>query len=111
MRGDTGERIALQAVAGLEQLRRDLRRRAPSPAPRHEAGLGLARQVETVGDEPQRLLALGRVLEPGQDLARVNESLLTVGGPLELEPDTVENVALGLRQAFLEALGRVGGVR
>src|SRR5205814_770409 len=96
MGGHPSECVALEPLACLEQFRRDLRRRAPTAPPRNEACLRLTRQVEAVGDEPQRLLAFRGVLEPRQDLARVNESLLAVGCALELEPDAVEDVALGL---------------
>ena len=110
VRCDAGQRVALTPIAGLEQLRRDRRRAPLRPAPRHEAGLRLTRQIEPVGDEAQRLLALGRILEPPEDLARVNKCFLAVGRSVELEPDAIEDVALRLREPLLESVCGIGGV-
>ena len=45
-----------------------------------------------------------------EDLARADERLLPVGGAVELEPNAVDDVALGPREPRLETLRRVGRV-
>ena len=59
----------------------------------------LARQVEPVGDEAQRLLALGRVFGLGENLTGAHESLLPVARSIQLESHAVVEVALRLRRA------------
>src|SRR5438445_8442295 len=79
-----GQRLQLEPVARLEQLRRDgARRRSPG---RREPRLRLARQIQQVRGNAQRLLALRRVLEGPQDLANAGEPRLLVREePLDLE--------------------------
>ena len=110
VRGDPGERVALEARALLQQPRRDLTRGASGPA-RREAGLRLLRQVQPVGGEPHRVLPLGRVLlEAREHLAHAEKRLLLVRRAVDLEPDAVAEVALGAGEPLLEALGRVGRI-
>ena len=114
-RDDCREQLPLPLEPRLEEPRRRLlrARRAGPRRPRtgrREAGERLAREVEPIGEEPQRLLALGRVLRLGEDLARPNERLLPVVRPLEDDPDAVVEVALGGPEPPGERVGRVGRV-
>ena len=84
------ERLALEAVARLEQARSLGSRLTRTPARRREPGEGLLREIEPVREETQRLLALGRVLGLREHLARADEPLLPVGRALDLEPHAVE---------------------
>ena len=83
--------------------------RAPAAA-RREAGLRLLGQVEPVGREPNRVLALRRVLEAREHLAHADEGLLPVGRPLDLEPHAVGEVALRPAEQLVELAGEVGRV-
>ena len=69
------------------------------------------RQPEPVGGEPDRILALGRVLEGAEHLADALERALTVGQcALDLDPHAVRKVVLGAGEPRLEAGRVVGGV-
>ena len=107
--GEAGrQRVALEPFAGIEQPRGlGLARGGASATRRCEPGERLAREVEPVGNEPKRLLALGRVLRLREHLARADEALLSVRRAIELEPDAVEEIALGAAETLLEPLGRV----
>ena len=106
------ERVALEPLSRFEQARRDRRRGGAARLPaRCEPRLGLLRQVEPVGEVAQRILEVGRVVEPLENLTRPYEGLLAVGqSPLHLDPDAISEVRLGLGQLGLEGLGRVGRV-
>ena len=110
MRKARGERVPLEAVAGIEQARvldhGGTRRPARGRQP-HERLLG---QVEPVGEQAQRLLTLRRVLRLRQNLARPHETLLPIRRAIELEPHAVKEIALRPDQPLLEPVRRVGGV-
>ena len=94
---------------GVDVVRQ--RRRGGGRGPRgRETGERLARKIETIGEEPQGVLALGRVLGARENLPRTHERLLAVVRPLELDPDAVVDVALGGTEPTCERVGRIGGI-
>ena len=110
MRGDAGERVALEPDALLEQPRRDLAGRAAAAA-RREAGLRLLRQVEPVGRA-----AAPRPAAPASPRSatgpRARARRPPAGpGALDLEPHAVREVALGAAEQLVELAGEVGRVR
>ena len=110
MRDDRGERLALEPDAGVEQLPRLPASPRPSrrPAPaRSRESVSRGRSSRSAS-EAEGLLALGRVLGRGEDLAGADERLLPVGGALDLEPDAVVEVALRLAEPLLEPVRCVG---
>ena len=105
------ERISLEPQAGLEDARRlgrprSLRRHAGS----RDTGERLARQLEPVGHEAERVLPLGRVLETLEQLSRPEVRLVPVDRAIELDPHAVVEVALGTTQSLREPVGRIGGI-
>ena len=103
------QRVPLEAVACGEEPWSLFDRASPTPR-RCDPRQRLLRQVEPVGDEPDRFLPLGRVLRPGEDLAHTEPRLLPVTGTLDLDPDAVVQVALGARETVLERLRCIRGV-
>src|SRR5436309_5399727 len=63
----------------------------------------LARKVESIREQPQCLLALGRILDPAQHLTCSYEGLLPIGGSVELEPHAIDDVALRSCESLFEA--------
>src|SRR5438093_8866219 len=94
MRHTRGQRVTLEAVASVQNLRRN-NRGCCTTAPRRESRLQLLREVEPIGGQAQRVLSLRRVLELRQNLAHAHERFLPVARALDLEPHTVDEIALG----------------
>ena len=109
MRDARSERVPLEPLALLEQLRRELLGERPDAALRRQPGERLLRQAQPAGEQPQRVLPLGRVLVPLQDLADPHERLLAVGRAVELEPHAVDDVALRPAEPRLEPGGASAG--
>ena len=77
---------------------------------RPQTGERLPRQVERVGEQPQRVLALRRVLHLREHLAGADERLLPVGRALELEPHAVDDIARRAAEPLLESRRGVGRI-
>ena len=109
---DGGEEVPLSLEPGLEEAGRRCRRdrRRPGRPRGSKPRECLSGKIEPVGEEPQRLLPLGGVLDGSEDLAGPHERLLPVVRPLERDADAIVEVALGRPQAPRERLGRVGGI-
>ncbi len=106
-----GECISLEPIPTTQEARGILGRSRPATLLRwSEPAERLLREVEPIGEQAQRFLALRRVLGLRQDFTRADESLLTIRGPIELESHAIEQVALGQREPVLEVLGRIGGI-
>src|SRR5207302_1673424 len=110
MGGDTRKRVSFQPLAGIEQARRDLARRASRTA-RRETRLRLLRQIQLVGDETQSLLALRRILEPSENLAHADEAFLPARRSVELEANAVEEIARRGYDALLETVREIGWIQ
>jgi hypothetical protein len=105
------EGLALETLTGVQDARRRLRAVACcARLGRGQAPQRLLRQVEAVGEQPQGLLALRRVLGLCEHFTSANEAFLPIGCALDLEPHAVEEVALGSLEPELEATRIVGRV-
>ena len=111
MRRDAGERVALEPVARLAAASA---RRSPVGARAsagRQAGLRLARQVEPVGERGAAPPAARASRRSGSSTSRARTNAACRSGrALDLEPDAVEQIALGLAEPLLEAGGDVGRV-
>ena len=112
MKDARSENAALELLALLEHRRRELDGCGPAAVLRlrPQPGQRLPRQVERVCEQPQRVLALGGVLDLREHLARPHERLLAIRRPLELEPHAMDDVARSSAQPLLEARRRVGRI-
>src|SRR4029077_19366207 len=104
------EHVSLEPVAGIEQARCYARRPRHRPARGCETRQRVAREMEAVGEQAQRLLALWGVLGLREHLARANESLLSIRRALDLEAPVLDEVPPPSREPISEAIGRIGRV-
>ena len=110
---DSRKEVSLALEPSLQHARRRLVGQVDARLPRRsrgrEAREGLARQVEPVCEQPERILPLGGVLHAREDLAGADEGLLPVVRPLELDPHAVLDVALGPAEARRERVRASAG--
>src|SRR6266540_6260639 len=106
---DPRERVSLQPIAGIEKARGDTPRRRRGAA-RRKARLRFFGEVELVRRVPDGVLSLRGVLEAREYFAYSNERLLAVGGAVDLEADSVAEIAFRTAEPLLESFGEVGRI-
>src|SRR5438874_1582341 len=78
MGGDAGERVLLEALAGVQQSRGNASRSGGGTS-RRKSGLRLFREVEPVRRVADRILPFGRILGTRKHLSHSDERLLPIG--------------------------------
>ena len=89
-----GEGLALEPLPRVDQPRRG--RRTGGGAARASQLNG---EAEPVVSQPPRVVALGRLRDPVQDVLDAQVRVLLVARAVELEPHAVDRIRLGLGQA------------
>src|SRR6476620_8843742 len=110
VRRNAREGAALEPRASVQEPRRHEVRSARTAARGHETGLGVGRQIEEIGREPDRVQPLGRVGERREKATDRREGALAVAGARVLEAYAMHGVADRRREPLPERVGIVRGI-